>query len=110
MDERTRYRPSRKTIVLALLALSLAVELFAFRVLSRPKQIPLEVLGLQIVNDAGFVEGAPGSAATTVAVQGPGPDALSTTARELAFALPATGVAVETTAANGSAEIGRAHV
>ena len=43
-----RYRPSRGTIVLALLAFSLVIELVAFKLLTRPTQVPLEVLGLQI--------------------------------------------------------------
>lgn len=53
MTEPTARRPSRRAVVLTLLALSLVIELFAFKALSRPKQVPLEVLGLQIVNDSG---------------------------------------------------------
>ena len=53
MTEFTARRPSRRAVVLTLLALSLVIELFAFKALSKPKQIPLEVLGLQIVNDSG---------------------------------------------------------
>ena len=66
MNDRPRHRASRRTIVLALLALSLAVELVAFRMFTRPKRIPLEVLGLQIVNDAGDIQGSGRASDTTI--------------------------------------------
>ena len=95
MTDDSRYPLSRRTIVLLLLALSLVVELVAFKILSRPNRVPLDVLGLRIVNQSVSLsdQGLARASDTTVAVTAA--EAPKTSAAALAFESAATGVGVE---------------
>ena len=91
MNERPWYRPSRRTTILVLLLLAFLAEVFVFRFVQRPKEVPVEVLGIQIAapDDLGD------SASTTLFESLPRGVVLG----NLLFEPPAKGLAPDTSAA-----------